>query len=139
MTQPDSSPRLFDQIKQTCRLKHFSLRTEKSYSYYIRDYILFHNKRHPRDMGVDEIRQYLSGLAIDKHVAASTQNLALSALLFLYRDVLKLELPFIDNIERAKRPKRVPVVFTRKEVSAVLAQLEGESPEVLNDKKKLKK
>jgi integron integrase len=124
---PIPPPRLLDQVKQTCRLKHFSLKTEKSYSYYIRDYIYFHNIRHPKDMGVDEIRQYLSSLAIEKQVAASTQNIALSALLFLYRDVLKLDLPYIDNIERAKRPRRVPAVFTREEVKAILAQLEGES------------
>jgi integron integrase len=107
------------------RLKHFSLKTEKSYLYYIRDFILFHNKRHPREMGVAEIRQYLSHLATDKQVAASTQNVALNALLFLYRQVLELELPYIDKIERAKRPQRIPVVFTRTEVKAILSNLEG--------------
>jgi integron integrase len=107
------------------RLKHLSLKTEKSYLYYIRDFILFHNKRHPREMGVAEIRQYLSHLATQKQVAASTQNVALNALLFLYRQVLQLELPYIDKIERAKRPQRIPVVFTRTEVKAILSNLEG--------------
>lgn len=88
MTQP---PRLLDRVRQAIRLKHFSLKTEKSYLYYIKDFILFHNKRHPREMGVEEIRAYLSHLAIERNVAASTQNVALSALLFLYRQVLELD------------------------------------------------
>jgi integron integrase len=122
MTQP---PRLLDQVRQTIRLKHFSLQTEKSYVYYITQFILFHNKRHPRDMGVDEIRAYLTHLAVEKNVAASTQNIALSALLFLYKQVLKIDLPYIDQIERAKKPKRVPVVYSRAEVKSILANLEG--------------
>lgn len=118
-------PRLLDQVREVARLKHFSLSTEKSYGYYIRDYILFHNKRHPKDMGVSEIRAYLSHLAIHRNVAASTQTVALSALLFLYRQVLDIELPYIDNIERAKRPQRLPVVFTQTEVKRILANLDG--------------
>ena len=118
-------PRLLDQVREVARLKHFSLSTEKSYVYYIRDYILFHNKRHPKDMGASEIRAYLSHLAIHRNVAASTQTVALSALLFLYRQVLNIELPYIDNIERAKRPQRLPVVFTRSEVKRILANLDG--------------
>jgi integron integrase len=122
MTQP---PRLLDRVRETIRLKHFSLQTEKSYVYYITQFILFHNKRHPREMSVDEIRAYLTHLAVDKNVAASTQNIALSALLFLYKQVLQIELPYIDQIERAKKPKRVPVVYSRAEVKAILANLEG--------------
>ncbi len=91
----------------------------------VRRFILYHQKRHPREMGVDEIRQYLSHLATDGKVAASTQNVALCALLFLYRQVLAIDLPFIENIERAKRPKRVPVVFTPQEVRRLLANLHG--------------
>ena len=83
MTQ-SQRPRLLDQVRQSMRLRHFSLKTEKSYIYYIRDFILFHQKRHPKEMGVDEIRAYLSHLAIKRKVAASTQNVALSAVLFLY-------------------------------------------------------
>ncbi|MEM1370359.1 MAG: integron integrase [Cyanobacteria bacterium P01_H01_bin.15] len=124
MTQ-SQNPRLLEQVRQSIRLRHFSLKTEKSYIYYIRDFILFHQKRHPSEMGVDEIRAYLSHLAIDRQVAASTQNVALSALLFLYKQVLELELPYIENIERANRPKRLPVVFTRTEVKQLLSHLDG--------------
>lgn len=118
-------PRLLDQVRHAIRLKHYSLKTEKSYIHYIRDYILFHNKRHPKDMGAEEIRAYLTHLAVQQNVAASTQNVAFSALLFLYRHVLQIELPYIDSIERAKTPERVPVVFTRSEVKAILSQLDG--------------
>ena len=124
MTQPQQ-PRLLDRVRQSIRLRHFSLKTEKSYVYYIRDFILFHQKRHPNEMGVNEIRAYLTHLATERQVAASTQNVALSALLFLYKHVLEIELPYIDNIERANRPKRLPVVFTRTEVKQVLSQLDG--------------
>jgi integrase len=102
-----------------------SRRTEKSYIYYILDYIYFHNKHHPQDMGVEEIRAYLSHLATDKKVAASTQNIALSALLFLYRQVMQVDLPNIENIERARRTKHLPVVLTRDEEKRLLANIEG--------------
>ena len=118
-------PRLLDQVREVARLRHFSLSTEKSYVHYIRDLILFHNKRHPKDMGAPEIRAYLSHLAIQRNVAASTQTVALSALLFLYRQVLDIELPYIEDIERARRPQRLPVVFTRSEVKRILANLDG--------------
>lgn len=116
---------LLDQVREVLRLRHYSIRTEEAYVQAIRRFILFHRKRHPREMGVDEIRQYLTYLAIDLNVTASTQNVALCALLFLYRQVLAIDLPFIENIERAKRPKRVPVVFTREEVRRVLANIHG--------------
>jgi len=116
---------LLDQVRSVLRMRHYSIRTEETYVNVIRRFILYHRKRHPREMGVDEIRQYLSHLATDMHVAASTQNVALAALLFLYRAVLQIELPMIDGVERAKRPKCVPVVLTPKEVRAVLAQLSG--------------
>ena len=118
-------PRLLDQVRNAIRLRHFSLSTEKSYVYYIRDFIIFHGKRHPKEMGVVEIRAYLSHLATQRNVAASTQTVALSALLFLYRHVLNIELPYIDNIERAKRSKRLPVVFTQAEVRQILDNLDG--------------
>jgi integron integrase len=124
MTEPQP-PRLLDRVRDTLRLKHMSLKTEKSYMYYIKDFILFHNKRHPREMGVEQIRAYLSHLAVNKNVAASTQNVARNALLFLYKEVLQIALPFIDGIEPAKRPERLPVVFTREEVQAILANLSG--------------
>jgi site-specific recombinase XerD len=103
---------LLDQVREVLRLRHYSIRTEEAYVQTIRRFILYHRKRHPREMGVDEIRQYLSHLATDGKVAASTQNVALCALLFLYRQVLEIDLPLVENVERAKRPKRVPVVFT---------------------------
>jgi len=118
-------PKLLDQVREVIRLKHYSIRTEQSYIAYIKRFILFHNKRHPAQMGEDEIRTFLSDLASAKSVAASTQTVALSALLFLYREVLKKELPFIHGIERAKKPDRLPVVFTRSEVKEILGRLEG--------------
>lgn len=117
--------RLMDQVRQVARLKHFSPKTEKSYLYYIHDFILFHNKQHPKNMGIAQIRTYLAHLAIQKKVAASTQNVALSALLFLYKRVLNIDLPYIDNIERARKPARLPVVFTQDEVNRILANMGG--------------
>ena len=118
-------PRLLDQVREAIRLRHFSIKTEMSYVHYVRDFVLFHNKRHPREMGADEIRAYLSHLAIERNVAPSTQTVALSALLFLYRHVLQIDLPYIDDIERAKKPERLPVVFSRSEVKQILAHLDG--------------
>jgi integron integrase len=118
-------PLLLDQVRHCLRLKHYSIRTEQAYVQTIKRFILFHRKRHPAAMGVDEIRQYLSHMATAGRVAASTQNQALAALLFLYREVLGLELPFIDGVERAKRPQRVPVVLTRAEAEQILAHLGG--------------
>lgn len=106
-------------------MRHLSLRTEQAYVSWIKRYIFFHQKRHPREMGEAEIRAFISHLAVDKDIAASTQTVALSALLFLYRDVLKQELPYVANIERAQKPKRLPLVFTREEVKRILANLDG--------------
>lgn len=106
-------------------MRHLSLRTEQAYAQWIRRYILFHRKSHPREMGESEIRAYISHLAVNEGISASTQTVALSALLFLYRDVLKQELPYVSNIERAQKPKRLPVVFTRDEVKRLLVSLEG--------------
>lgn len=117
--------RLVDQIHAVARLEHLSDKTEKSYLGYIRGFYEFHHRRPPREMGATEIREYLTYLAVERKVAASTQNVAFSALLFLYQRVLKIELPYLDGIERAKQPKRLPVVFTRTEAKAVLAQLNG--------------
>ena len=118
-------PSLLDRVRHHIRLKHYSIRTEEAYVHHVKRFILFHRKRHPAEMGAAEIRQYLSHLAVEGHVSASTQNQALAALLFLYREVLGLELPIVEGIERAKRPARVPVVLTRAEVEAVLARLSG--------------
>jgi integron integrase len=105
-------------------MTHLSL-VCKSVSDWIKRFILFHKKRHPEEMGAEEIRRFLSHLAVEGKVSASTQNVALCALLFLYRDVLQVELPFVEGIERAKRPTRLPVVFSREEVDALLFHLSG--------------
>ena len=114
-------PKLLDRVRSVARLRHLSPSTERTYSDWIRRLILFHRKRHPSEMGSKEIRQFLSHLAVAGQVSASTQNQALCALLFLYRDVLQVDLPYVEGIERAKRPARVPVVFTRQEVERLLA------------------
>jgi integron integrase len=117
--------RLLDQVRRAVRVKHFSRRTEEAYCLWTRRFVLFHGKRHPRELGAAEIRAFLSHLAVEQDVAASTQNQALCALLFLYRHVLEQPLPRLDleGVPRAKRPARLPVVMTPAEVSAVLNQL----------------
>lgn len=119
------NPRLLDEVRTVIRLKHYSIRTEQAYTHWIRRFILYHQKRHPREMAEAEVVDFLSHLARDGKVAASTQNQALSALLFLYKEVLKTEIGWIENVERAKRPARLPVVLTRKEVRAIFDQLRG--------------
>ncbi|HEX8237790.1 MAG TPA: integron integrase [Abditibacteriaceae bacterium] len=114
---------LLDAVRQTMRLRHMSLRSEHTYISTIRRFIYFHGKRHPINMGVPEIRAYLSHLAVHDGVAASTQNVAFNALLFLYREVLHIELPEINHVQRAQRPARLPTVFTPNEVKAVLEQM----------------
>ena len=120
-----SRPRLLDRVRDALRARHSSRRTEKSYVAWIRRYIVFHGKRHPAEMGAVEVTQFLSSLAQQDHVAASTQNQALSALLFLYRQVLQVEMPWLDNVVRVKRSERLPVVLTREEVRAVIRELQG--------------
>ena len=117
--------RLLDQVRTACRTRHFSYQTEQAYTSWTKRYVRFHGNRHPSELGVEEVRQYLSHLATVRDVAASTQNQALSALLFLYREVLRQEMPFVEGIAHAKRPARLPVVFTREEARAVLSQLQG--------------
>ncbi|MEY2485243.1 MAG: hypothetical protein QOH39_891 [Verrucomicrobiota bacterium] len=117
--------KLLDRVREAIRFKHYSLRTEQSYIDWIKRFIFFHRKRHPETMGAEEVRQFLTDLAVNHNVAASTQNQAFSALLFLYREVLKEELPWIDDIARAKRPAKLPVVFTPEEARAVLNKLNG--------------
>ena len=124
-TKTSHAPKLLDQVRGKIRLKHYSIRTEQAYVDWIRRFILFFGKRHPRDLGAAEVEQFLTHLAVEGNVAASTQSQAKSALLFLYREVLDNELPWLDNVERAKVPKRLPVVLTREEVMAVLTRLEG--------------
>ena len=107
--------RLLDQVRDAIRSRHHSLRTEQSYIQWIRRHIYFHGKRHPEDIGEEEISSFLTHLAVDRKVSASTQNQALSALLFVYKQVLAINLDWLDNVVRAKRPKRLPVVLTQEE------------------------
>jgi integron integrase len=118
-------PRLLERVREDIRARHYSRRTEKAYVHWIKRYIFFHGKRHPAEMGAPEVTAFLTSLAVHDKVAASTQNQALSALLFLYREVLGVELPWLDDVVRAKRPQHLPVVLTRDEVRAVLQRLDG--------------
>lgn len=120
-----SSP-FIQKVADAIRTRHYSLRTEQTYTDWVKRFILFHGKQHPMDMGEQEVAEFLTYLAVRRNVAASTQNQALNALVFLYREVL--DRPLSENIRgivRAKRPKRLPVVLTVKEVSAILSQLRG--------------
>jgi integron integrase len=116
---------LLDQVRDRIRTRHLSYRTEKTYLYWIRRYLGFHQLKHPRELGPQEVTAFLTSLAVNNKVAASTQNQALAAVLFLYRDTLEIELPWLSEIVRAKRPLHLPVVLTRPEVQAVLARLNG--------------
>ncbi len=122
----DEKPRLLDQLRDQIRLKHYSIRTERVYCEWVKQFIRFHNYRHPEGMGAAEVEAFLSDLAVHRNVAASTQNQALAALLFLYKQVLKLDLPWLGEVVRAKKPVRLPVVLTVTEVQQVLVQLQGE-------------
>lgn len=118
-------PRLLDQVREAIRVRHYSYRTEQQYVAWIRRYILFHGKRHPAELDGSHVESFLSYLATSRHVAAATQSQALAALLFLYRRVLNANLPWLGNVVRARRPKRLPVVLTREEVRKVLSALDG--------------
>ena len=123
----NTKPKLLERVRETIRRKHYSLRTETTYVDWIKKYILFHHKRHPGEMGSAEMEQFLNYLAVQKGVAASTQNQALSALVFLYREVLRQDFDWMQNLERAKKPARLPVVLTEIEVHQVLAHLDGQN------------
>ena len=118
-------PRLLDRVREAIRVRQYSRRTEKAYVRWIKRYIFFHGKRHPGEMGASEATAFLTSLALHDKVSASTQNQALSALLFLYREVMGVELPWLHDVVRAKRPQHLPVVLTREEVRAVLQRLDG--------------
>lgn len=125
---PAGSPlggRLLDRVRDRCQLKHYSRRTERAYTGWIRRFIFFFDKQHPDQMGGAEVEQFLTHLAVAGNVAASTQNQALSALLFLYREVLGVDLPWMESVVRAKRPQRLPVVLTEDEVRRLLVRLDG--------------
>lgn len=122
--RPDN-PKLLDRVRDAVRLKHYSIRTEQAYADWIRRFILYHKKRHPSEMAEPEVTEFLTHLARDGNVAASTQNQALSALLFLYKEVLKQEIGWLDQVERAKKPAKLPVVLSRDEVRKLLGHLSG--------------
>ncbi len=119
------SPRLLDQVRYRIRARHYSLRTEKAYVYWVRRFVKFAGLKHPRDLGGADVERFLTHLAVDAKVSASTQNQALAALLFLYREVLELPLPWLNSVIRARRPARLPVVLTRDEVHRVLSLMSG--------------
>ncbi len=118
-------PKLLDQVREKLRVEHYAIRTEQTYVDWIRRYILFHDKRHPKELGAADVEAFLTHLAVAGKVAASTQNQAKSALLFLYREVLEIELPWLDKVTQAKAPKRLPVVLTVAETRTVLSHLGG--------------
>ena len=120
-----NKPKLLDQVRYILRFRHYSYQTEKTYIHWIKRFIFFHHKRHPAEMGKGEVEQFLTSLAVDRHVSAATQNQALHALLFLYREVLTQELGWLDNIVPAKHSQRLPTVLTRQEVRALLGALDG--------------
>ena len=124
LNQPQP-PKLLDQVVAKMRVKHYSLRTEKSYTDWIKRYIWHFDKTHPKDMGAAQVEAFLTHLAVERNVSASTQNQAKSALLYLYKEVLGVELPWLDNVTQAKVPQRLPVVLTQAEVQAVLSRMDG--------------
>jgi site-specific recombinase XerD len=119
-------PKLMDNLRQALQARHYSASTEQTYCLWVKRYIYFHNVKHPAEMAEPEINAFLTHLAIKVKVSASTQNQALSALLFLYRHVLRRDLGDLGDVVRARKPKRLPVVLTREEVKTVLAQLGGD-------------
>ncbi|WP_288056911.1 phage integrase N-terminal SAM-like domain-containing protein [Methylobacter sp.] len=121
----NTPPKLLDQVRERIRAKHYSIRTEKQYVQWIKRFILHHGKRHPQEMGMAEVEAFLTHLAVEGKVSASTQNQALSALLFLYKVVLLIDLPGLNQVVRAKQPQRLPNVLTRTEVRAVLVRTRG--------------
>lgn len=121
----DAKPKLLEQVRQQIRLRNYSIRTEAVYAEWVKRYIRFHRYRHPLEMGAPEIEAFLTHLAVNRNVAAATQNQALAALLFLYKEVMKVDLPWLEGIVRAKKPVHLPVVLTREEVARVLVELSG--------------
>jgi len=120
-----SKPKLLDEVRKTLRTAHYSKSTEESYTSWIKQFIIFNNKRHPLELGADEIKNFISYLANEKQVASSTQNQALNAILYLYKNVLKKEIKFVDGLSYVKRIKHLPTVFSREEAQIILNQLDG--------------
>jgi site-specific recombinase XerD len=121
----DANPKLLVLVRNKLRAKHHSYRTEQQYLAWIRSFILYHGKRHPRETSAAEVEHFLTHLAVNRNVSASTQNQALSAILFLYRQVLEIELPWLANITRARKPARLPVVLSHQQVQSLLNHVDG--------------
>ena len=119
------NPKLLDRVSIEMRVKHYSRKTEESYTSWIKRFILFNNKKHPNEMGKEEIQKFLNYLAIEKHVSAPTQNQALQGILYLYKNVLMKDVGWIEDIKRATRIKHLPVVFSKKETAKIFEQLSG--------------
>lgn len=128
MPTAPTSGRLLDQVRERARYLHYSLRTEKAYVYWVRFFIRWHNLRHPRDMGSAEVESFLTMLVSQRHVSAATHKQALCALLFLYRQVLGMQLPWLDALQRPTHPRRIPAVLTHDEMVALLGKLQGDEP-----------
>ena len=124
-TAQPGDPRFLVQVANACRVRHLAYSTEQSYVSCVKRFILFHNKRHPRDMGPTEVRAFLTHLAVNRKVSASTQNQALNAIVFMYREVVRRDPGEFGKFERAKRPKRLPMVLSKEEVKRVLVHIEG--------------
>jgi len=122
---PSTPPKLLHRMRDHLRTRHYSIRTEAAYLDWARRFILFHDKRHPADMGAAEVAAFLTHLAVDRQVSASTQNQAKSAILYLYKEVLQVQLPWLDEVVQAKAPKRLPVVLTPSEVRELLMHMQG--------------
>jgi site-specific recombinase XerD len=122
---PDGKPKLLNQVRNVIRTKHYSIRTEQSYTDWIKRYIFYHNKQHSENLNEKHISEFLTHLAVQKNVASSTQNQALCAILFLYKNVLQIPVGELENLTRAKRPEKLPVVFTQDETRQILLQLNG--------------
>jgi len=118
-------PRLLDSVRARARVLHYAIRTEDAYADWVRRFILFHGKRHPREMGAGEVEAFLTHLAVERNVSASTQNQAKAALLFLYREVLQVDLPWLGEVVAARVTRRLPVVLTQREARELLLQLNG--------------
>lgn len=122
----DGKPKLLDRLREQIRVRHYSIRTESAYVYWVRHFVRFHKLRHPADMGAAEVEQFLTHLAVERNVSASTQNQALAALLFLYKQVLGTELPWLDDVVRATPSERLPLVLSRDETRRLLQNFDGE-------------
>jgi site-specific recombinase XerD len=128
---PQQPPKLLDQLRASIRYRHYSLRTEQAYVHWVKRFIFFHDKRHPKDMGGPEVEAFLTYLADVGKVAVSTHQQALSALLFLYREVLKQDLPWMSDMGRPKTPKRIPVVLTETEVRRLLDRINDQTHQLM--------